>query len=477
MQHNPITTKQTIKRAVIYALMTLAVIIAATVMVLLTLGYRFDRADRSVEQVGLVQLGSQPSGASVKIEGTGFRKSTNTKTTLPEGVYNFEMSRDGYRTWRKDVPVKSGKIVWLTYPRLLPKKLEPKSTATIKNLASSVSAANNRYIATTNNTSELAIYDVGSNGDVSRSTIALDKKADFEADKPRYQAESWSANSDSILVKRTSNKVTNWLIVNRRDKSVLNINKDMAINPSEVQFQPSDSRYVYVLSKGELRRLDTKNKTLSRVQASNVTDFSIHESTVVFSSADTKTKQRSASVIRSSDDVPLPLETVKAGNDNYQVAMGTYYGDNYIAIVNGDDLRIYTGKLSSLSKDSNFLTNFKLVYQTSLDSDIANLNFKTSGRFVVAELEGEGFGVYDIEMQRLTTVDQDGLDGWVDGYLTYSDSAGQLTVREFDGGNQRKIAPSVTGQAVTLDQRGRNLYWFSKDKSGDYHLMSAALRV
>src|SRR5690606_5047873 len=106
--------------ALVYMLMVLFVLTFVFVLTLLTLGYRFDRSAGTIEQGGLVQLNSIPSGANLTIDSARLSATTGTKTTLAPGKHAITMSRDGYGNWQKTVEVKSGTILWLNYARLIP---------------------------------------------------------------------------------------------------------------------------------------------------------------------------------------------------------------------------------------------------------------------------------------------------------------------------------------------------------------------
>src|SRR5690606_16465960 len=95
--------KQLILQVAIYALMTATVLMVVFALVLYTLGYRFDRAAGTLEQGGLVQLNSIPSGAKLTINATRLSATTSTKTTLAPGPHTITMNRDGYGLWQKTV--------------------------------------------------------------------------------------------------------------------------------------------------------------------------------------------------------------------------------------------------------------------------------------------------------------------------------------------------------------------------------------
>src|SRR5688572_10014936 len=86
-----------------YGLMSMATIVLTTLVILLAMGYRFDRDQFGVIREGLLQLASHPVDVRYKINGKDYKKLTPNKQTLPAGSYTIELSQDGYRSWQKQL--------------------------------------------------------------------------------------------------------------------------------------------------------------------------------------------------------------------------------------------------------------------------------------------------------------------------------------------------------------------------------------
>ena len=125
MYRQPSKHKVLMQRIVVYSLMTLSVIGLVVVLVFVMLGYQFNSDDGKIEQGGLVQFDSQPSGAEVTIDGAAFSTRTASKTTMTAGQHYITMNREGYTPWQKSITVVPGSVLWLNYTRLVPTELEP----------------------------------------------------------------------------------------------------------------------------------------------------------------------------------------------------------------------------------------------------------------------------------------------------------------------------------------------------------------
>ncbi len=112
-------TKQR-KRIIITNIFMAVVIVAISVVVLFwALGYHLNK-DLQIEQSGLVQFESLPTGATVLVDGTEQSGRTNTKAMLATGEHDFQFTRDGYDSWYTKAEVKAGEVLWLNYARLFP---------------------------------------------------------------------------------------------------------------------------------------------------------------------------------------------------------------------------------------------------------------------------------------------------------------------------------------------------------------------
>ena len=146
MHHNPSKKKMVAKLAVIYTIMIIATISIVTFIALFMLGYRFDTTKGQIEQYGLLQFASTPSGGTVKVDDKIVGSSTPSKKSVEAGTHTVQMWRDGYETWSKTVEVKSGTLIWLNYTLFVPKKLSVEPVANFDSVAYSLASPNGKYI-------------------------------------------------------------------------------------------------------------------------------------------------------------------------------------------------------------------------------------------------------------------------------------------------------------------------------------------
>ena len=97
--------------------MVLAIIVVVIVATLSAMGF-FVSSNGTIEQSGLIQIHSMPTGASIELDGSTIFPRTNTSRTLTPGEHTIKLSKDGYDTWKKTIKMYAGMLIRLYYPRL-----------------------------------------------------------------------------------------------------------------------------------------------------------------------------------------------------------------------------------------------------------------------------------------------------------------------------------------------------------------------
>ncbi len=100
-----------------------AIAIAFTCVILLWQAYGYGVKNGKVIQNGMIFLSSQPNPASIYINGVLNAATTNTRLTIPSGVYKFKLTAPGYRPWKHVITVFGGTVIHYDYPLLFPTKL------------------------------------------------------------------------------------------------------------------------------------------------------------------------------------------------------------------------------------------------------------------------------------------------------------------------------------------------------------------
>ena len=128
--------------------MVLAVILIVVVTLMITMGF-FINSEGRLEQTGLVQIHSVPTGASVTIDGETIFSRTNLSRSLAAGEHHLKLSRDGYDTWERTITMYSGLLLRLYYPRLFLEHRTPETMLTFDHQLEFYSVSSERNFIST----------------------------------------------------------------------------------------------------------------------------------------------------------------------------------------------------------------------------------------------------------------------------------------------------------------------------------------
>lgn len=482
MYHQPSKRKQLIQRLVVYGLMSLSIVTLVTVLVFVMLGYQFNGTDGKIEQGGLVQFSSTPSGANVGIDSKNFGTQTAARTTMTPGSHFITMDKTGYRQWQKTVTVVPGSVLWLNYTRLIPTTLKPAAVATYGALSDSNVSFDRKWLAIKEDLTTPVIQMVNISGSTLKSSTlelpAASYTAPSEGQTQSFVVAQWDPSSRFILVKHTYDGTKNeWLVVDiQHAATAKNITTLLGFDASDVVFSNTNSNVLYGLVGQDLRKIDLGAVTLSGPLATNVAEFSLYQnSTIIYTTLPDPVSH--ARTVGYYSDGASKVRTIRSYADDGQlplhIAFGNYYSDTYVAIAYGDEVEVLTGDLPR--SDASDTSTLHMLTTVTVPGGVLNLSIITSGRFVVAQT-ATGYVVYDLELKKTTTTVLKGLAvttgglQWLDGYTVWSDRDGTLRTTEFDGANQQDIMSVTPGFSVTLSSDGTYLYGFLKTAAGKYEL-------
>lgn len=486
MYHQPSKRKVLIQRIAVYGLMTIATVGLVTVLVFVMLGYQFNKSDGKIEQGGLVQFDSRPTGADVTIDGAAFGTRTASKTTMTSGQHFITMSRTGYKTWQKSIDVVPGSVLWLNYTRLIPNDLTPSSAATLSSATGAVASEDNKWLAV----KEAASTPVIKLADISQDKVKMADltlpvssfTAPSEGKTQSFAIDSWDPDSRYLLVKHTYNDdATEWLVVDTQNVAATkNMTTLLDVAATKVVFSNNNSHILYAKIGSDVRKIDLNAATLSRPLATNVAEFALYsDSMITFTTErDGTTGTRSVGYYVDGADAPRIVKTyTDDGTAPLHFVVGRYFSDTIESIAYGDTLTMLKG---DLPRDDTTKITLKDLATMPLVGGAQYLTDMTNGRFIVAQ-NGATIAVYDLELTKSTTFTLKGAGDvtkqlkWLDNYTMWSDRDGTVRLYEFDGANQQNIMQVEPGFDVALSPNSKYLYGITKASDGSYHLTRVKL--
>lgn len=466
--------RQPYVRTAVYSFMTLSVAVIVALLMLVVLGYSFNEHDGKLEQGGLLQFATVPTGATVTLDEVKLGSNTNTKATVDTGNHSVIYNRTGYREWRKSIYIQPGQIGWLSYARLIPKDVTPKDVRTFANLTGALASPRHNYLLL-HDAADQPMFNVANiQGDTVKYTDVVLPTTSYTAPlfgkTQSFVADSWSRDENAVLIRHTYNdNQTEWLWLDRNspEKSV-NISATFGVNASRVSFGGGGNRLLFVQTDDIVRRVNLDDLTLSRPLISKAASFTVYdEKTIVYTTVANDKNQRTVGYAAVDIAEPQTIATYPADNQPLFADMGSYFNRRYIAIVHGTQLVVQTGTVPTPSQKADLKTYAK----QTLPAGVVKLEMSHNSRFAVAQLS-DGFATYDIELKkfdRTTWSSQPTAPRqlkWLDEYMLWTDYGGTLRFYEFDGANQQNIMPVTEGFDVSISPNDKYIYGVLKTDKG-----------
>ncbi|MFZ2545237.1 MAG: PEGA domain-containing protein [Candidatus Saccharimonadales bacterium] len=474
MNRRPLRRRQSIIRGAIYTFMTLSVVIIVTMLMFVVLGYQFNERDGKIEQGGLLQLASIPTGANVTLDNKHLNSRTNTKSNVAVGNHGVSFIRDGYRTWKKSIDIDAGEIGWMSYARLIPTTVTPQSVRNFASLSSVLTSPKRNYMLLHEVIDKPVFTLANIQGDtVQYTTLSLPVTSYTEpavGSSQTFTMDSWSENEASVLIRHNyDDSKIEWLLLDRNspDRSI-NISTTFGITPSKIVFAGKSDRLLFAQTDDAVRRINVDEQTLSRPLASKVNYFTVYDDKTIAYATSSDDKQR-RTVGYAAIDIPEPvtLETLPADDQSLYITMSTYFSKRFVAVLHGQTLTIKAGMLPTKTNKG----TLKKVSTQTIPAGATSLSSEHNSRFVVMQLP-DGYATYDIELDKYDRTvwtnpqtAQRSLN-WIDEYIIWSDNGGMLRLYEFDGANQQNIMPVSEGFSASVSPNNKYIYGILKTNKG-----------
>ncbi|MCL2869823.1 PEGA domain-containing protein [Candidatus Saccharibacteria bacterium] len=458
-------------------LMLVATFVITGVLVLIAMGYTFNR-NMNIEQTGLVQFISKPSGATVSIDGQEQFAKTRTKATVDPTKHEFKITKAKYDTWTKTVDVDAGHVLWLNYIRLLPLKKQVTLLNKFSTVAATSAAPSGDYMLVLPAADSPTMQLLDLRGDQVK-TSELDFASvfsDMKTEGVTHQISlgEWNADNNKLLVTHKFGSQVEYVLLDiKSPKNSINLTTEFKLNFSAIKFATNDGKKMWVLENGNLRKVDVGNLTVSAALVSNVAQFSVPKKDVVlFISTVSDANLVEAGVYKDGDSHASTLYSIPHDENRLvQITGSRYFSEDYAIVLEADKLTILKGDFPSFGRPVNSLSQTKEI---KLDFTPERLEISSNGRFVFAIKANKVFN-YDLETDRQSTFNLNGEVAtaqplhWLDGYILWSDQDNQLTIYDFDGNNKRDVQAVTTGFSVALTSNDKYIYSFKKD--GDIYYL------
>ncbi len=456
----------TIRLFVGYVLVTVAILLAATLLLFVALGYGIKRSTGEVTQNGLVFVDAHPQQANITINGQD-RGKTDGRFVFEAGNYSVQLSRDGYRSWSKDIVVEGGGIVRLVYPFLFPTQLQTTALTTATVAPDVVSGTPDRRWIIMHSPDALTTFQVIDTSTEKNTPSSISVPAAIfgtHTGAQKLEFVEWSTDNRHVLLKHNFEGGYDYLIIDReKPEASLNVSQVMGKSYSEVTLhnKKSDELYAQDAAGGTLQLVSLKAKTATTV-ASNVQAFWPYKDTNVLYT--TLQGASSGKVVLHLIDGQsnYTIRELTAG-PKYLLNMAEFDGDTYVAAASTADGRLYIYKnpLDTLKRADDSTIALLLL---KLDNPDA-ITFSANARFIALQA-GSKFEVYDAETKlqyrydTKLTLPAGQKANWMDGHRLMLISEGTMRVFDFDGLNMQTLTAASQAFVPLFDRDYEALFTY-----------------
>ncbi len=463
-----------------YVLIGIALIL--TTIILLYQAYGFGIRNGEVIQNGLVFVSSTPSPANISINGKFRSETTNTRLLLEAGQYNVELTRNGYRTWKRAITVDGGVVVHFDYPFLFPSKL---ITNTVKKYAAKpqliTQSPDRRWVLVqTGDFNNFEMYD-SQNPTKAPTTVTIPTSVfGTTAGANTLQLVEWSNDNKHVLLQHTSNnngaQSSEYILVDRTaPASSQNLTKVLGQNPTKIELanKEYDSYFLY----------NQADQTLSTASLSGPTPQSVLDHVLAFKTygdnvvlyATTQGAKSGKVAIKLLDSNQTFLLREVEPSSAYMLNLTQYSGDWFVGVGSSVEGRTYVYKNPAQTlrdKPQNPLVPVQVLKVPNANF----ISFSDNARFIMVE-NGTQFAVYDAENDKgyaytlPDPMDQPQVHAkWMDGHRMMYVSNGKVVVFEFDNANHEVLNAADPNYLPIFDTDYKYIFTMadqtSKDASG-----------
>lgn len=454
-----------------YALLSIMIAIGTTLVLYLAYGYDVDRKTGELIQNGTVFVDSKPRGAQVYLDGVLQNSRTDTRMDIPAGTHTVKLRAEGYRDWERTFNLDGGSILRLTYPLLIPNVLQTSELATYDALPRLASQSLDRRWLVAQRPGQTYQFDLFDLNDPARPPqalvlpVALLSEPDAEAS---LRVIEWANSNRHVLLERSFNDKTEYIIFDREGTEHTNINTSLGITPQYISLRNQKFDQIYWTDDaGTLRSANLKDRTISAPLAQGVLKFESYDDNLLIYATNLDAEPGKTDFKIIENDKTYLLKSLSMA-DSYMLDINRYDNQWYYAVgASADNLVfVYQNPLPALKQE----VRTPLVVTAILRLDNPRfMNFSDGGQRVSVQ-SGSQLLVLDLfdNRQYRTRLEQDiPLDQqleWMDGDRFIFTIANQSYILDFDGSNFNTLVTSQLGPGPFFDRNFRNVLTFEPSK-------------
>lgn len=469
-----------------YVLIGIAIIIGTIVLLYQAYGFGLGK-NGAVIQNGLFFFSSHPHPADIYVNGSRKSVKTNTRLSLPAGIYSVTLKRAGYRDWQRSIVLDGGSVQHVDYPFLIPRTLTTKKIQTYGGTPGLTAQSPDRRWLLVQEPGSVTNFDVFDLKNPAKPATPLSLPANLLSKASAgesLQLGEWADDNQHLLLQHLYDGKSEYVIVNRTDSAQsVNLNNALSITPTKLTLKDKkfDQYYVFNAEGGRLQTALLKTPGTQPL-LEHVLNYQSYGNDTLLYATDSNVPAGKVQVKLRIGDKTSVIKTFPAGS-TYLLDLTKYSGTMYVTTgVTGENkIYIYKDPIGQMAANP----NHTLVPAQVLHVSSPNyLSFSDSAQFIVAE-NGTEFGVYDIENKlAYHYVSPFGLDAtqphadWMDGNRLNYVSGGKLVIFDYDNTNRQVLVSAGAAYPAAFTPNFKYVYTLSPAAAaGQFDLNQTALLI
>lgn len=457
-----------------YGLIGVAIVIGTVILLYQAYGFGLGKNGKVIQN-GLFFFSSHPHPADIYINSSLKSVKTNTRLSLPEGIYNVMLKRAGYRDWHRTIPLDGGSVEHVDYPFLIPQTLTPKKVAAYASAPNLFTQSPDRRWVFVGQPGAFTTFDVFDLKNPTKSPVSITLPANLlsKANGPEsWQLGEWADDNQHVLLQHIFDGKTEYILVNRTDPNQsVNLNNTLSVSPSKLTLinKKYDQYYLYDAPSASLKIASLKQPG-SQPYLDHVLSYQSYSDDTMLYVTDSGAPSGKVLLKIRTGDKTWTIRNFPAGS-SYLVDLTEYSGTLYVAASASSENRVYIYKdpIGQLQDNSGAAPPPTQVLRVVAPN---YLSFSDSAQFIMAE-NGPEFGVYDIENKEVFhytspyTLDAPQAHAaWMDGNrLTYV-SGGKLAIFDYDNNNRQLLVNADSRYEPAFTSNYNFLYTLSPGGTG-----------
>ncbi|HSX45836.1 MAG TPA: PEGA domain-containing protein [Candidatus Saccharimonadia bacterium] len=467
-----------------YILIAVAITFTAVLLLYQTIGYGIGK-NGAIIQNGIMFFSSHPGSAQIRLNGSLFPSTTNTRISVPEGIYNVQLSRAGYLDWQRNIELDGGRVEHFDYPFLIPTKLDTSHIGQPYSAAPTITTQSpDRRWLLVGQPGSMSTFDVYDLKNPTKAPVPItlpDTILSKATSSESWQLPQWADDNQHVLLRHDFDGKSEFILVDRTaPEQSINLNTDLAVSPSKLTLRnlKFDQYYLYDASSGNLQTASLKSPDKTTVLQHVLTYQSYGNDTLLYVT-DSGAPAGKVLLKMLVGDKATTLRNFPASS-SYVVDLTTYSGTMYVAAGASGTGKVYIykdplGQLASQPGQAIVPAQVLRVNQPNY------LSFSDSAQFIVAE-SGSSFGVYDIENDQGYSYDTPAAPDapmlhaeWMDGDRLFYVTNGKLELFDYDYRNQHILVPANSHYTPIFAPDYKYVYTMVQNASGQYGLQQTWL--